>query len=129
MAYDRLRALRQNDPDPVAPLHAERSKRVRELVRPALEVPVGPRGSGAGLVLPVEAETRAIPGVPPAARRGDVEPLRHLPTVAAIDLLVAVHALSSRFRPRRQRSSGASAKLAMFPPAAETRSRLRVRGG
>ena len=56
----RFRALRQNDPDPVAALYAEAGERIREAVRPLLQIPEGVRLAGPGLILPIQSEPGAV---------------------------------------------------------------------
>src|SRR5439155_13416680 len=86
----RFRALRQNDPAPVAALHAEAGERIREAVRPLLQIPEGVRLAGPGLILPIQGEAGAVSRMPAAAGRADVESSRHLPFETIVDLAIAV---------------------------------------
>src|SRR5207247_9879959 len=82
----RFRALRQNDPDPVAALYAEAGERIREAVRPLLQIPEGVRLAGPGLILPIQGEAGAVSRVPAAAGRADLESTRHLPFETILEL-------------------------------------------
>ncbi|TAN51940.1 MAG: hypothetical protein EPN19_11665, partial [Betaproteobacteria bacterium] len=85
-----LGTLRQDEGDALAALHAECGERVGEPVRLLLDVPEGVGRGGAGLVLPVQREARAVLRPAAAAGAREVEARRDLPAPAAVELVVAV---------------------------------------
>ncbi len=56
----RFRALRQNDPDPIAAHHSEAGERIRQAVRLLLQIPEGVCEGGPGLILPIQGEAGAV---------------------------------------------------------------------
>ena len=56
----RFRALRQNDPDPIAAHNAEAGERIRQAVRLLLQIPEGDCERRPGLVLPIQGQAGAL---------------------------------------------------------------------
>jgi len=56
----RFRALRQDDPDPIAALYAQAGERIRQSVRLLLQILIGACEGGPGFILPVQGQAVAV---------------------------------------------------------------------